>query len=150
MPQETSPKCRIRSRSDGAIDGADLALWQQNYDPIGPGGTEGAEQLAIMGDEDFALAGVPLQDEELTEHFADAMLPASDGDLFASGVRARASELTRPLSSMVGVRVRNVGSSADADITWVRHSRMGRLLMREDADLVDILQLSALGTELHI
>ena len=30
---------------DGKIDGGDLAIWQQNYDPIGPGGMDGTASI---------------------------------------------------------------------------------------------------------
>ena len=141
-----------KNPGDGlVVDDGDLALWQQDYDPIGSS-TEGVARLVPLGQEAFDLADGALQDEELSEDVVDAVVPASDADLFSSGVRFRAwqrSRLMRPLSSMTGVSVPNAGPPPGANVGGARHSRLGRLSPREDADLVDILQLSALGVELH-
>jgi hypothetical protein len=133
--------------ADGKIDGGDLALWQQNYDPLGvahraatspriaEAGTLGAWQAPVeqapVGVDDEAFA------QDASEHSVPSALQATrERIILADSTAIERVSVPREVQQDV-IETRAINGKG---------SRVFGFSTSGTGDLVDILELTVLGT----
>ena len=118
--------------NEGKVDGSDLALWQQNYDPVGSG-----DIAAGSGDESAPVGGLalgPIADE------------ASEAVIIAVS-KADSTEAVTPSAALGVSAIRDdVEAVKQSAIATTRPHGGNRLAWSED-NLVDILTLPELDVQ---
>ncbi len=118
-----------------AVDGADLALWQQNYDPIGSGdiAVESIVESSPVG----GLALEPISDEE-PEAVSIAATQLGSAEPVAPGVALGVSVIDDEVSAI-----------EQAAIATTRPHGGKRLAVAQD-EMVDVLALAQLDVPLGV